>query len=336
MALMNRWYKRGAVLVLLCTVCVLAFFYAPAVLFYLAQTHLRDQEPAAASFRLDEYRAVIKDKKVQGIERNLSGLTFHPGSGTLFGVTNSPAQIVEMSLTGDTLHVWRVRGAGDTEGIAHWQDNRFFIVNERKNHVWLVHLDRNVHEISIRDAPRAELGIQNTHANLGVEALSWSRRDNSLWAGQEKWPLRVLRFDMALSPEAPLPGKLPLREAGEWSAQGLNAWLLSDLASLTVDEATGHLLLLSQESSVMVEYTPEGRPLSVLPLWRGMHGLDQGIPQPEGVALDGQGHVYIVSEPNLFYRFERVAGAKPSHAAPVRTLTGELESTFSSQGALQQ
>ncbi|MDR0672871.1 MAG: SdiA-regulated domain-containing protein [Zoogloeaceae bacterium] len=41
------------------------------------------------------------------------------------------------------------------------------------------------------------------------------------------------------------------------------------------------------------------------PLWRGWHGLERAIPQPEGGALDSYENIYILSEPNLFYRFER-------------------------------
>jgi uncharacterized protein YjiK len=39
--------------------------------------------------------------------------------------------------------------------------------------------------------------------------------------------------------------------------------------------------------------------------FRGFHGLKQTVPQAEGVALDDDGTVYIVSEPNLFYVFKK-------------------------------
>ena len=80
---------------------------------------------------------------------------------------------------------------------------------------------------------------------------------------------------------------------------------MSDLSSLTLHEPTSHLLLLSDESALVVEYAADGRPISLMPLWRGFHGLQRKVPQPEGLAVGPDGAIYVVSEPNLFYRFER-------------------------------
>jgi len=43
----------------------------------------------------------------------------------------------------------------------------------------------------------------------------------------------------------------------------------------------------------------------MMPLWRGFHGLQRKVPQPEGLAVGPNGAIYVLSEPNLFYRFER-------------------------------
>ena len=101
------------------------------------------------------------------------------------------------------------------------------------------------------------------------------------------------------------------------SAVVRNAWpagqpapLGSDLSSLTVHPRSGNLLLLSDESAVIAEYTRAGELVGVLPLWRGLHGLQRAAPQPEGIALGPGDVIYAVSEPNLLYRLERApAGA---------------------------
>jgi len=80
-----------------------------------------------------------------------------------------------------------------------------------------------------------------------------------------------------------------------------------DLSSLQFDEQTGHLLALSDESRLVVELDADGQPLSTLSLLGGRNGLEKGVPQAEGVALDDHGRLYLVSEPNLFYVFEKQA-----------------------------
>ncbi|WVM91121.1 SdiA-regulated domain-containing protein [Halopseudomonas pachastrellae] len=63
---------------------------------------------------------------------------------------------------------------------------------------------------------------------------------------------------------------------------------MRDLSSLSLHDETGHLLLLSDESNMLVEYDEDSHPRSLLGLWRGMHGLEHTVPQAEGLAMDEQ------------------------------------------------
>jgi uncharacterized protein YjiK len=78
-----------------------------------------------------------------------------------------------------------------------------------------------------------------------------------------------------------------------------------DLSSLQYDERSGHLLALSDESRLILELDVDGRPLSTMSLSKGRHGLQKTVPQAEGIAVDDDGTLYIVSEPNLFYVFKK-------------------------------
>ncbi len=80
-----------------------------------------------------------------------------------------------------------------------------------------------------------------------------------------------------------------------------------DLSSLQFDERSGHLLALSDESRLVVELDGSGQPLSSLALDAGKHGLEQDVPQAEGIAMGPDGTLYVVSEPNLFYVFSKQA-----------------------------
>ncbi|ETC69015.1 MULTISPECIES: SdiA-regulated domain-containing protein, partial [Salmonella] len=47
----------------------------------------------------------------------------------------------------------------------------------------------------------------------------------------------------------------------------------------------------------------------VMSLHRGLCGLRSDIPQAEGITSDDRDTLWIVSEPNLFYRFTRTAAS---------------------------
>ena len=78
-----------------------------------------------------------------------------------------------------------------------------------------------------------------------------------------------------------------------------------DLSSLQYDERSGHLLALSDESRLILELDVDGRPLTTLSLSKGRQGLQKTVPQAEGIAMDDDGTLYLVSEPNLFYVFKK-------------------------------
>lgn len=78
---------------------------------------------------------------------------------------------------------------------------------------------------------------------------------------------------------------------------------MRDISGLDLDSRTGHLLVLSDESRMLLELDSRGEPFSFMSFMAGFNGLSQSIGQAEGVAMDGHGKIYVVGEPNLFYRF---------------------------------
>lgn len=40
-------------------------------------------------------------------------------------------------------------------------------------------------------------------------------------------------------------------------------------------------------------------------LWGGFQDLTKSIPQAEGITVDKDDNIYIISEPNLFYVFKK-------------------------------
>ncbi len=80
---------------------------------------------------------------------------------------------------------------------------------------------------------------------------------------------------------------------------------LRNLSALGIDPRTGHTLVLSADSHLLLELDEQGEQVSFMALLGGFNGLEKTIPRAEGVAMDEAGNLYMVSEPNLFYRFEK-------------------------------
>ena len=250
---------------------------------------------------LANYRVAIDAVSVEGIPDNASGLTFHPERKTLFTVINKPAQVAELTTEGKLLRTIPLRGISDAEGITHQEGNFFFIADEGKHQMIRIEIDDAATEIDTTHLPRFGLRI-DAGRNVGYEGVSWDSDNNRMLIVKEKNPLRI--FEISGLWEVLDTGKLDL-SIDEWLPESPSNMMLRDLSSLTYHEASGHLFLLSDESRVLLEFDGAGKAVDMLVLRAGWHGLKRTVPQAEGVAIGADRDVYILSEPNLFYRFTR-------------------------------
>lgn len=265
---------------------------------------IRAQPPDAPQDRLGfgAYQVAVEARPIDGLTDNTSGLTYSPATGTLFTAINHPPALAELSPDGRLLRHIALTGARDVEGITHVEGDRFIIVDESRSRISWIDITPTTTSIDLAGSPFITLDL-GTLSNMGFEGISWDQRKHELVVVQEMLPVRVLvvsGLDRAVRGQGL---GITLRE---WQPEGWAGHGVSDLSSVTVHDPTGNMVLLSDMSSVLIEYSAAGRPISLLALWAGRHGLEKGVPQAEGVALGPEGEVFIVSEPNLFYRFQRV------------------------------
>lgn len=247
-----------------------------------------------ASIWLPGYTVDIDAKVLPGMEDDeASDLAYDPQRKTLFAVMGKNPFLVELSLDGDVLRKLPLNGWSNPEGVAVLADGWLAIVDERDHTMTIVSLDDSTQALNIKDFTQYDLG-PSANQNKAFEAIAWDPRNQRLVLGEER-PPRL--FTWRTDGRSPLTGdKQPL------PSDELD---LRNLSALGVDPRTGHMLVLSADSNMLLELDERGEQVSFMTLLGGFNGLKKRIPRAEGVAMDDQGTLYIVSEPNLFYRFRK-------------------------------
>lgn len=252
------------------------------------------------ALHLKNYRVAIDGLKINGIE-NASELTYDSNTNTLFTVLNKNNKIVELSLAGKVLRIVNVVGVNDMEGITYIDTNRFVIADEHDSRLILANLEPNAKELNVKDSPKIKLGI-NESSNKNLEGVSWDFRQKKLILVKERDPKYVISVKGFVNESK--SGELDLEIETLHKYDHMLAWAMRDLSAVKYISKSGHTLLLSDESKLVKEFDENGKPLGAMALWAGFHGLSNSIPQAEGITIDNNDNIYIISEPNLFYLFK--------------------------------
>ena len=262
------------------------------------------QEQRAASIWLPGYKAVLQGKPLAGLENDeTSDLAYNPVTGTLFTVTGKSPTLVELSRDGEVLRRIALKGFSNPEGVAVLDGGHVAVTDERRRTLSIFELDPKTRELSADSVPEFDLGFPDS-GNKGFEGIAWDPAQGRLLLGKERGPTAM--FSLGSDGNQALGAALrPL------PSYGLG---MRNLSALSIDPRTGHILVLSAQSNLLLELDEQGQPVSFISLMGGLNGLDRNIPRAEGVAMDESGDIYVVSEPNLFYVFRKqlVASADPS------------------------
>ncbi|MCG8294129.1 SdiA-regulated domain-containing protein [Pseudomonas entomophila] len=246
------------------------------------------------SIWLPDYVADIDAKPLVGMEEDeASDVAYNPHTHTLFAVMGKHPFLVELSLDGDVLRKIPLQGWNNPEGVAVLEDGQIAITDERLHDLVLVKVDAGTTSLNRADFKRYDLG-ESVKSNKGFEAVAWDPMRQRLLIGEERPPKL---YTWSTDGHGPLTGDKQVLPSDELD--------LRNLSALGVDPRTGHLLVLSADSNMLLELDEKGEQVSFMTLLGGFNGLKDTIPRAEGVAMDDKGNLYIVSEPNLFYRFRK-------------------------------
>ncbi len=246
------------------------------------------------SIWLPDYHAVIDAKLLPGMEGDeASDVSYNSQSKTLFSVMGKNPFLVELSLQGDVLRKMPLNGWNNPEALTVMENGLMAVVDERQHSLTIVKVDASTTALNKADFPSYDLGPSRDQ-NKAFEAVAWDPRNQQLVLGEERPPAL---FTWKSDGSQTLVGDKQKLTSNELDVRNLSA--------LAVDPRTGHLLVLSADSHLLLELDEHGKQVSFMTVLGGFNGLKNTIPRAEGVTMDDQGNLYMVSEPNLFYRFEK-------------------------------
>lgn len=288
-----RWYYWLLLLVVLLYGLVIAMHWDDRGALWVLE-RFESKKEQGESVWLPDYTAVIDAKALPGMEKDeASDLAYSPLTKTLFSVMGKNPFLVELTLEGDVLRKIPLDGWSNPEGLTVMENGLLAIVDERNHVLTVVKIDANTQRLNRADFPQYDLGVSKDQ-NKAFEAIAWDPRRQQLLLGEERPPAMFIWKSDGSQVLTGEKQKMPSDELD-----------LRNLSALSVDPRTGHTLVLSADSHMLLELDELGEQVSFMTLLGGFNGLKETIPRAEGVAIDEQGTLYMVSEPNLFYRFEK-------------------------------
>lgn len=224
-----------------------------------------------------------------------SAIAFRPDTQTLFIIGDEGGDLIKVSKNGEFLSKMNLKNfnsAGDPEGLAYLGAGRFMVGSERNRTGYVVTYTAD--GLADRFDATAHIfeGDGTIGANDGLEGVCYDPSTNSVWGIREVGPpalYRMAPFETA--------GQNVIINPFHPRVYGNNG--LADLADIYVPSACpafagsgreANLLILSQASNKIMEITRTGTVIGLLDI----AFLDR--PQVEGITMDDQGVMYLVSE----------------------------------------
>ncbi|EIZ5483627.1 YjiK family protein, partial [Salmonella enterica] len=263
-----RLLKRVIVVVLLGVI----LFMVRDDIRYVYQLILKyGDKPSALA--LSSYKAVIQQKPVAGVESNLSGLTYSAEDRMLFAVINNPPELVWLTTEGQLVGRMPLQGIHDPESIAWSGGNQFQIGSEKDGAVYKTQVD--IQRGTMQIISMVKLEGYDKAKNKGLEGTAWDAKNERLYAAKERKPIMIKEVEMSKNG---ITRALPSAITAS----------VSDVSGLEYHAPTNSLLVLSDESKMILEVSSEWRVRDRLFLTAEWSGLRDDIPQPEGIAMDNE------------------------------------------------
>jgi uncharacterized protein YjiK len=243
------------------------------------------------------------------LAQEVSAVTYNWDTNTLFVVGDGGTSIVEVSLTGELISSMTLATGSspqgtefyDIEGLAYIGDGRFVMTEERdRNAVAFTYVADST--LTREDASTVSLGTNV--GNVGLEGVTYDPESDSYIFVKEKSPEAIFETTIDFATGTASNGSATTVASVDLFDPDLlgvldiaDVYALSNLGDLAGTEEGTHLLVLSQESGVILEVGRDGTIYSSLTLVSDSDNpLSIVNQQHEGVAMGPDGTLYVGSE----------------------------------------
>lgn len=243
------------------------------------------------------------------LAQEVSAVTYNWDTDTLFVVGDGGTSITQISKTGQLIDTMTLaQGSSpqgtefyDPEGLTYIGNGQFVMTEERDRTAVLVTYQAGT-TLTRANAPTVALGTNV--GNVGIEGLSYDPLTGGFIFAKEKTPISVFQSTIDFVNGTASNGSASTVLNTElFSSTGLgvvdlaDVYALSNIGSIVGADEEGNLLLLSQESAQILEVDRAGNILSTLNIVSDPgNPLDVASQQHEGLTMDSNGYIYVVSE----------------------------------------
>jgi len=247
----------------------------------------------AAAFSLDDYQLANTWYLPANTAAEASAITYNWDRNSFFVLGDEGDALVEVSRTGQQLGVMTLTGFDDTEGLTYIGDGQFVLTEERLRDAYRLNYVAGS-SVNRSTLPSADLG--STVGNVGIEGISYDPRNGTFITVKEKTAQQVNRNQITFgSPGSATVTSLFTPNLGVLDLSDVQ--VLATVPTLLGTETADHLLVLSQESSRLLEIDRLGTIFSEF-------DFTPYADTAEGVTIDQQGRIFLVDEndgaPRLF------------------------------------
>jgi hypothetical protein len=245
--------------------------------------------PALAQFDLSNYELSGTFDLTLPVNDEASGVTYNFDNNRLYIVEDEGEILFETDLQGTVLSSMSMSGFDDVEGVTYIGGGEFLLTEERVQDVFKFSY---VGGSTLTQSALLSFSFGGTVGNVGLEGISYDFINDLVYGVKEKTPQFIYTADIDL-------GTMTGTVGGFAPSLGLSdlsdVQVLSAMPSLIGTADQDNLLILSQESDMILEVTQSGSVESFFDF------SALGTNSAEGITLGPDGTIYVVSEdPKLF------------------------------------